>query len=367
MVNVLIVEDSPVVRELLIHTIEYDPEINIVGTASTGEEAIKLSKLLNPDVITMDIKMPGIGGIEATRRIMEENPTPIIIVSSVIGSSEETQTSFEAMQAGALALFPKPPGYSEEAYIKIAAELTKSIKLMSEVKVIKRQPNRSFQKDALRETHYSKTARERVVKLIVIGSSTGGPVVLQKIFSHLPKNFPIPILIVQHMAAGFIEGFTAWLKHTTGFNVKIPVNEELIKPSTAYIAPDNRHMTINASGKIILINDDPVNGLRPSVSYLFSTAAQFYGANSAAVLLSGMGKDGAAELKILRDKDALTIVQDKESSVVYGMPGEAIKLDAVELVLSPQQIVDTFNSIAKIGTIPTTFGKSLLSFFLVSR
>ncbi len=357
MVNVLIVEDSQFVRELLIHIMQSDPEINIVGTASTGEEAIKLTKLLNPDVITMDIKMPGIDGIETTKRIMEEKPTPIIIISSAIGSAAETQTSFEAMQAGALALFPKPSGYSEETYAKLAAELTRSIKMISEVKVIKRHSNRVFQKAEQKETHYSKASHKRLVKIIVIGSSTGGPIVLQKILSLLPKNFSIPILIVQHMSAGFIEGFAQWLKHTTGFNVKVPANEELVKPAMAYIAPDKKHMTINGFGKIILVNDNPVNGLRPSVSYLFRSVAQHFGANSIAVLLSGMGKDGAAELKTLRDNGALTIAQDKDSSVIYGMPGEAIKLDAAELVLSPEQIAETLNSIAKIGTIPKTFPK----------
>ncbi|HJZ11810.1 MAG TPA: CheB methylesterase domain-containing protein, partial [Acidobacteriota bacterium] len=183
------------------------------------------------------------------------------------------------------------------------------------------------------------------IQIVAIGASTGGPIVLQTILSLLPKNFPAPILIVQHMATGFTEGFAQWLTESTGFPVHLAVDGQNPMFGNAYVAPDGLHMRLDKVGRIGLVNDEAVNGLRPSASYLFRSVLHVCGAKSAAILLSGMGKDGAEELKLLKERGALTIVQDKESSVVFGMPGEAIRLDAATYVLAPEKIAGALKTL----------------------
>jgi two-component system, chemotaxis family, protein-glutamate methylesterase/glutaminase len=177
------------------------------------------------------------------------------------------------------------------------------------------------------------------IRVVAIGASTGGPLVLQTLLSGLPKDFPVPVLIVQHMAAGFVQGFAAWLAQSTGFPVHVAAVDDYLLPGHAYVAPDGAHMRVGMGRRIVLSQDAPKNGVRPSVSYLFQSVVHVFGRDAAAVLLTGMGKDGAEELKLLRDKGAVTMVQDRDSAVVYGMPGEAIKLDAATYVLSPEQMV----------------------------
>jgi two-component system chemotaxis response regulator CheB len=171
-----------------------------------------------------------------------------------------------------------------------------------------------------------------------IGASTGGPPVLQAILSALPRDFPAPILIVQHIARGFLPGMVEWLGQTTGQHVHIAAHGAVPLPGHAYIAPDDFQLGVSSGGRLTLARDEPENGLRPSVSWLFRSLADNQGSGAVGVLLTGMGKDGAAELKRMRDRGSMTIAQDRESSVVHGMPGEAIALDAATQVLSPDRI-----------------------------
>ena len=174
--------------------------------------------------------------------------------------------------------------------------------------------------------------------MVAIGTSTGGPPVLQPILAGLPKNFPIPVLIVQHIAAGFLPGLVDWLNQTTGFPTHIAAQGESLLAGHTYLAPDGYHMGLGGFGQIVLSKQQPENGLRPSVSYLFRSVAAVCGANAIGVLLTGMGRDGAEELKFLKELGAVTIAQDEESSVVHGMPGEAIKMGAASHVLAPDKI-----------------------------
>jgi two-component system chemotaxis response regulator CheB len=183
------------------------------------------------------------------------------------------------------------------------------------------------------------------IRVVAIGASTGGPIVLQTILSRLPKNFLVPVLIVQHMASGFIHGFAEWLSQSSRLPVHVAANREYLLPGHAYVAPDGFQMGVEMGGRIALSKDEPENGLRPSVSYLFRSVAKVFGPNAVGVLLTGMGKDGAEELKLMRQKGAVTIAQDEESSVVHGMPGEAIELDATTYVLSPDKISEALISL----------------------
>ena len=339
MIKVLIVEDSPVVREFLVHILGSDGGIQVIGTANNGMEAIEAAKRKKPDVITMDITMPKMNGFDATRRIMETNPTPIIIVTGTY-DTKEAATIFRTMEAGALAIIPRPEGIGHPGHEAAADELIRTVKLMSEVKVVTRwpRPGRETAIPAIMPGAGVEPGKIADVRVVAIGASTGGPLALLTILSRLPKDFPVPVLVTQHMAAGFIYGFVEWLGKRSDMPVHVATHGEYILPGHIYIAPDGSHMGVRIGGQVILSNDEPENGLRPSVSYLFRSIVDLYGQNAAGVLLTGMGQDGAEELKLLKEKGAVTIAQDKESSVVHGMPGQAIKLDAATYVLSPEGI-----------------------------
>ena len=346
MIKPLLVEDSPAVREFLVHVLGSDPDIKVVGTAHDGEQALDAVQKHRPDVITMDIHMPKLDGLEATRRIMETHPTPIVIVS---GSEKagEVATAFSAMEAGAIAILPRPRGIGHPDHEATVSELIQTVKLMSEVKVIKRWPKAWRHAEVPRPAETNRARVEARVKIIAIGASTGGPPVLQTILAELPQDFPVPVLIVQHMAAGFTQGFVQWLAQTSSLPVHLAAHNEPIRPGHVYVAPDEFQMRVERGGTIVLTKDEPENGLRPSVSYLLRSVAEVYGHDAVAGLLTGMGRDGVEELRQLKDKGAVTFAQDKDSSVVHGMPGEAIKRDAVTLVLPPEKIAATLASLAK--------------------
>lgn len=347
LIKVLVVEDSPVVREFLVHILGSDPGIRVVGTAHDGEEALEAIARKRPDVVTMDVHMPKMNGLDATRRIMETCPTPIVVVS---GSTDPAvvATTFEAMEAGALAVLRRPAGIGHPDHEAAARELVQTVKLMSEVKVVRRWS--SARRDSIARPAPPRLERAPgTCRIVAIGASTGGPPVLQAILSQLPADFPAPILVVQHMASGFVRGFVEWLAHSSRLPVHVAEHGEPILAGHVYVAADELQMKAGRDGRIALTREPPENGLRPSVSCLFRSVAEVYGSDAVAGLLTGMGRDGADELKLLRDKGAVTFAQDKASSVVHGMPGEAIKLDAAALVLPPDKIAPVLAKLVKSG------------------
>jgi two-component system chemotaxis response regulator CheB len=330
--HVLIVDDSPSVRELLVQILGADPGIRIVGCAVDGEQALQLAAATRPDVITMDLQMSNIDGFEATRRIMESCPVPIVIVS---GSENpvEIDASFRAIEAGALMIVRRPFAPGNAAYAETAQALVRTVKSMAEVKVVRRwgagaqgQPRRP-EADA---------AAPR--RLAVLGASTGGPAVLRDILAQLPPAFRLPLVIVQHLSPGFTGGLADWLGAASGFPVRVAAHGDRLAAGCAYVAPDGYQIAIARDLRVALSDDAPEHGMRPAVSHLFRTIAPSLRAATVAVLLTGMGKDGARELRQLRDDGALTIVQDRASSAVYGMPGEAIRREGAMLVLEPAAI-----------------------------
>jgi two-component system, chemotaxis family, protein-glutamate methylesterase/glutaminase len=344
MIKVLVVEDSAVIRDLLVYLLETDPAVKVVGTAGNGEEAIAMMTSIQPDVITMDINMPKMNGFEVTRQIMESNPKPIVIVTGS-WNHKDVDTSFRAMEAGAVAVIKTPPGSDHPEHAALAQELIQTVKTMAEVKVVRRWAHMRTHTGNGAETSTVPPAtsaqpksRTRQIKLIAIGTSTGGPMALQSLLAALPTSFPVPVVVVQHMAAGFVEGFAAWLAQSTGHQVHVATDGEFLLPGHIYIAPDGFQMKMAARGKVALTTDGAENGLAPSVSYLFRSVVNVYGAQAVGILLTGMGRDGAAELKLMHEHGAITFAQDKESSVIHGMPGEAIRLNAATYVLSPDRI-----------------------------
>lgn len=362
MIKVLIVEDSAVDRELLQFILGKDPDIRIAGTATNGAAALRHINVDKPDVITMDIEMPVMDGFEATRRIMETNPVPIVIVSSH-WKPEETEKTLQAVQAGAVATLTKPAGIGHRDHDRQAQLLVRTVKAMAELKMVKRWGTEKYQLTptggatsaatsvAPIETESQNILRAnpapggkrmllRPVEIVAIGASTGGPPVLQTILRRLPSNFSAPILIVQHMTPGFLEGLREWLHQSTGMQVHIATHGMQPQPGHVYLAPDDFHMGVNASKQIALSQTPAENGLRPAVSVLFRSVAKHYPGSAAGILLTGMGRDGAAELKVLRDSGSLTFAQDEDSSLVYGMPGEANRLGAAQYSLPPEKIID---------------------------
>jgi two-component system chemotaxis response regulator CheB len=344
--RVLVVDDSPVARELLISILQMAPGLQVVGAARNGVEAVRLAKRLKPDVITMDVYMPEMDGLEAARQIMIEAPCPIVVVSNGLDQKENNLT-FNALKVGALSVVRKLTiDDTTEAYAALATH----VKLMSEVKVVRRwdtslkqagEPRLSTNPAAAIQNHnpVSRTpAGSGGIQLIAIASSTGGPGTLAEILSKLPSDFAVPILIVQHITPGFGKGLADWLNRLTTLEVRPARHGDELKAGRVLIAPDGCHMVVNNWGLVALTKEAPHHGLRPAADYLFRSVAQVYGATAMGIILTGMGNDGAAGLQMMHDMGAHTIAQDKESCVVFGMPAAAIELGAAKQVLPAAKI-----------------------------
>lgn len=334
-------------REHLLYILNADPQLEVIGTAKDGQEAIHFVSRTRPDVVVMDITMPRMDGFEATRHIMQTNPVPIVLVSANWDPQEMT-TSFKAMEAGAVAVLAKPRGFGDPDSQHLAQELVQQVKLMAEVKVVTRRARAAQTAGTAGRPAAAPSGHGRNIQLVAIGTSTGGPPVLQAMLAELAAaQLAVPVVIVQHIAKGFLEGMVHWLGTSTGFPAHVAVHGERLRPGHAYFAPDNSHLEVTRDGRAFLNHDPPDNGLRPSVNHLFRSVARSYGQRAIAIILTGMGADGAAELKTLRDAGAVTIAQDKASSLVHGMPGEAIKLGAAQYVHPPKEIVATLKRLLR--------------------
>ncbi len=349
MIRVLVADDSPSVRELLVYILGSDPEIEIVGCAEDGEDAVRLAQQKRPQVITMDLHMPKLDGFEATRKIMQTCPTPIVIVSGSAGPGE-MEMSFRAIEAGALVMVQRPFGIGNAMHNATSNALIRTVKSMAEVKVVRRWPAEHAARGAPPNTAIP-GPRRRQCRLVLLGASTGGPAVLRDILAQLPPDYPLPIVIVQHMASGFVDGFADWLSSASGFKIRLAAHDDSLGGGMAYLAPDRFQIAVTRDLRIALSAGRPEHGMCPSVSHLFRSIHKDLRSATVAVLLTGMGKDGAHELRQLKDGGALTVVQDRASSVVYGMPGEAIRQDAATLILDPLEIGKLLHALG--GAMPS--------------
>ncbi|MFZ5804264.1 MAG: chemotaxis-specific protein-glutamate methyltransferase CheB [Acidobacteriota bacterium] len=344
MIRVLVVEDSPTARELLLAILGEDPEISVVGVARDGLEALEMVEKTRPDVITMDIHMPNMDGFQASRRIMETRPTPIVIVSGSTTTDEVTK-ALRALEAGALTVLQRPPGPFDPRWEELVREIVQTVKWMAGVKVVRRWSRPPQPVAPIPPVVTLRPAGG--VELVVIGASTGGPPVLKTILSALPPSFPFRVMVVQHLAEGFIGGFVKWLAAECAAPVQLAQDGEPVLPGHVYVAPDGRHMRYNRNGTVSLTDDPPENGLRPSVAHLFRSAREALGSRVVGILLTGMGSDGAQELKLLRNAGAITIAQDAASSAVHGMPGKAIELGGAQYVWPPEKIAEALKALAQ--------------------
>jgi len=334
-IRVMVVEDSLVALGLLTHILSLAPDLQVVGVARDGEQALGMIRDCRPDVITMDIHMPKMNGFEATKRIMEMEPTPIVIVS---GSSTvlESVTAVRALEAGALAVVPRPRGLNHPEFAALAARLVETVRLMAEVKVVRRWQQPRGETGAVRPPLTTPSRTD--IRIVAIGASTGGPGALATILTVASKSMPFPVLIVQHICEGFTPGLIEWLAQTSGLPVQAAVHGGELLPGHVYVAPSGTHMGVTAANRVALEAGPPENGVRPSVSHLFRSVAAAFGRHAAAILLTGMGTDGAEAMRLVRDRGGVTIAQDQASSVVHGMPGEAIRLGAAGHVMEPATI-----------------------------
>ena len=335
MIRVLVVEDSKTVQQLLVASFNADPQIQVVGTAESGEAALDAVRRLSPDIVTMDVNMPGMDGFEATRAIMSACPLPIVIVTGKM-DPRDSGTLFRFIEAGALMVLAKPSPVGAPGHADSVARLVQNIKLMSEIKVVRRHFAPGGVPSPLQVPLPEQSDQ---VKVVAIGASTGGPPLFQQILSRLPSDFGAALLVVQHMAEGFTENFVHWLGQSSALPVQLAAKGMPIVPGRVFVAPEGCHLEAGADGSIVLSTAAPDNGLRPSVAALFRSVALHYGPRAIGVLLSGMGSDGAPELKMLKERGGITVAQNRESCVVYGMPGQAVELDAARYVLAPEEII----------------------------
>lgn len=315
MIRVLVAEDTATTRRLLVDLLRSEDDLEVVGEARNGKEAVELTRRLRPSVVTMDVRMAPLDGFEATSRIMEETPTPIVIVSGSV-DVRAVETSMKALGAGALALLPTPPGPGAPDFETQRLRFLDTVRSTSRVDVARLR--RAAQPG---ETPTLAWATPRVV---AIGASTGGPVAIARILGGLPADLPAPVLVVQHIAHGFGAGFASWLDTTLPMRVRIAQHGEPLRPGTVYVAPDGLHLGITPGLAVRLSDEPPVNGARPSASHLFSSVASACGSAAIGVILTGMGQDGVNGLRDMRRAGATVLAQDEESSVVFGMPGAAI-------------------------------------------
>lgn len=336
MIRVLIAEDSPTLQRLIRSVLESDAELDVVGMASNGEEAFELLRELQPDIMTTDIRMPKVNGYQLIQRAMYEAPLPIIALTSTV-SDRELGVTFKAIEAGALMVVGKPhglPGTDPEA-----DRLIDQVKAMSKVKVVRRKPN--LPRDGTAKTHGATKASRpgpAPVRIIGLGASTGGPPAVQSILRRLPADFPVPIVVVQHISPGFIGGMSRWLNETTPLRVVLAEDGMRPQPGEVLLAPDDRQLEVTAQNRIQLVDSPPVGGHRPAVNVLFESIARTHGPSAIGIILTGMGSDGARGTKRLHDAGGTTVAQDEASSIIFGMPKQAIALGGVDEVLSLEQI-----------------------------
>jgi two-component system chemotaxis response regulator CheB len=330
-VRVLVVDDSSTQRAILIHLLEQDPEIEVAGWAATGVDALRSVERLQPDVITLDDRMPGMSGLETARRIMRDWPTPIVMVSAAA-----EQVSDAAMAAGVLAVHNKRALGSGDAAAPGA--LIRAIKSMSSVRVVRRrrEPTASAEL-AVPVLPTLAHLRTGAPEIVAIGASTGGPQAVREILSRLPASFPVPVLVVQHTTAGYSKNLVDWLDAGSALPVKVAEDGQPLDKPAVYVAPTQQHMVVRGR-HLTLLDSPPVSLHRPSATVLFRSVAAAYGGRSIGVLLTGMGDDGALGLAEMKRAGATTIAQDESTCVVFGMPAEAIRLGAADHVLPPVRI-----------------------------
>ncbi len=347
-INVLIVDDSAFMRQMIRSIITANPKMRVIGTAKNGKEAVEKIKSLKPDIVTMDVEMPQMNGIDALRIAMRESPLPIIMLSSL--TKEGANSTIAALEAGAIDFIAKPSSilgisqesFKEQLYLKIEGCSKVKTSQSTAVKVKPKLTNFSRSVKPIRPP-LRNSCGCGINKLIAIGTSTGGPRALQSVIPKFPADIPAAVLVVQHMPKGFTKSLAERLNTMSEIKVKEAEDGDIIEMGHCYIAPGDKHLRLKHQGNscVISLGDDAnVSGHKPSVDAMFKSIVDNNIKNTIGVIMTGMGADGAKYLKELREFGAKTIGQDEDSCIVYGMPGAAYKLGAVEKEVALSALAD---------------------------
>jgi len=350
-IRVLVVDDSAFMRKIITDILAGSPEIEVIGKARNGQEAIEKVTELRPDVVTMDIEMPGLDGLHALGYIMSECPTPVIMLSGA--ESKQADVTMTAFQYGAVDFILKPSGNISLDMAKIKEEIVKKVKAASSVQVHKlgfieeEKKSEVIKVKSLKEKNES--AKKSIFhKIIVIGSSTGGPRALQQVIPLLPSNLHAPVLVVQHMPAGFTKSLAERLNSQSMIKVIEASEGDILESGTVYIAPGDYHMTIkqkkingDIKDVIALTKGEKVQGVRPSVDVLLNSVTPIFGQNSLGVILTGMGSDGTDGIKKLKLAGGRVIAEDESTCVVYGMPRSVIEQKLADFILPIGRIAES--------------------------
>ncbi|MBL8921747.1 MAG: response regulator [Myxococcaceae bacterium] len=327
-IRILIVDDSALTRETLRRTLELDPRMKVVGEAKTGEESIELVRSLSPDLVTMDLQMPGMGGLKAIEVIMRERPTPIVVISER-SSAGVTDYNYEAISRGALELVPKSSVFGQGP--DDVRRFAERIRRLAEEGLADERPAPASAPPPIPVT-------TEAPQLLGVGASTGGPRALSKFFTELPTDFPLPIVVVQHMAEDFFESFVRFLADSTRRRVVAGVPDMPLVPGSICVAPPRQELFVRENLTVKLLNTPPGQLISPSVDSLFFSMATALKGRGLGVLLTGMGDDGAQGLLRMRRMGARTAVQDRASCAVWGMPRAALEVGATDLALSVEKL-----------------------------
>jgi two-component system chemotaxis response regulator CheB len=337
-----VVEDSAVARRALVRILESDPALRVVGEAADGAQAVAMVAQLRPDVVTMDVHMPVMDGLEATRRIMERSPTPIVVVSGTVRLSDVAR-SVEALQAGALTVLERPAGAARGDVDGHARVLVETVKVMAGVKI---KPHRgevwsvAANGSARPSVQGLRSDRPERVDVVGVAASTGGPAALVSILASLPRTLPVPVMVVQHIQSGFERGLVSMLDRLSPLRVRLAVHGQPAEPGEVLVAPSDAHLALTEAGLVMVERSAPIDGHRPSANVLFRSLARARGTRAMGVVLTGMGRDGTDGLVELHRAGGWVVAQDEASSVVFGMPQAAAASGAVDRVEPLERIAD---------------------------
>ncbi len=337
MIRVLLVDDSPIALNILQRLLSLSPDIQVAGTAANGREALALLPALNPDVICTDLHMPVMNGLEFTRVVMNTYPRPILVLS--VSVEPGSPNVFRLLEAGAVDVYPKPRAILAADQEKLARELASKIRILAGVHVFRHagtvppRPPLSL-------------PPRSPVRIVAIGASTGGPQALREILSHLPAGFPAPVVCVQHIGSDFLSEMIVWLAEVSPLPMRKAAQGEVPQAGVVYFAPEDVHLELDGGGRFELSQAPPCDDHKPSITVTLRAAARCFGAAAVGVLLTGMGRDGAEGMAAIAAAGGVTIAQDEASSVVYGMPREAVALGAAQHVLPLEQIAPALVTLA---------------------
>jgi len=331
MIRSLIIDDSPLVRSIIRDFLESDGSFEIIGEAENGSDGVNRARELNPDLITMDIEMPAMNGLEATAEIRKFSSCAIVVIST----HDTAKMAYDAIVNGAHEFFAKDL-FTSQMDSRKRDEIFNALKQITSIK------KKVFMQQAVK--HDSTLPRK--INCVVIAASTGGPMALCQLCSALPEDFPVPILLVQHNTSGFDKGFVQWLDGYSRLNVQLA--EEGTNPSRGniFVAPTDRHLVVNDGG-ISFDYGEPVNNQKPAADLLFKSAAALYGNSLVSAVLTGMGSDGAEGTRLVKQAGGITIAQDEESSMIYGMPHAAVETGCVDIELPLNEIAPKLVSLTK--------------------